>query len=133
MTGVGRFLKRTQPSVLVVMADPVGSGLAGWVRSGTVGADAPYQVEGIGTSKPPEILDRSVIDHVESVSDDESFAMVRRLVREEGLLVGGSAGTAVVAALRVAASGRVKEPIVALLPDSWDRYLSRAWMQEASS
>lgn len=132
LTGVGRFLKQTQPSALIVMADPIGSGLAEWVRSGTIGADAAYQVEGIGTSKPPEILDRSVIDHVESVSDDESFAMVRRLIREEGLLVGGSAGTAVVAALRVAASGLVKDPVVALLPDSWDRYLSRAWMQEGS-
>jgi cysteine synthase len=69
-----------------------------------------------------------VIDDVEMVSDAESFAMARRLMREEGLLVGGSAGTAVVAALRVARSGNVDGPVVVLLPDSWDRYLSREWI-----
>jgi cystathionine beta-synthase len=128
ITGVGRFLKRRLDAVRIVLADPLGSGLAEWARSGKIGPDAPYQIEGIGSSKPPEILDRSVIDDVETVSDEESFAMVRRLLREEGLLVGGSAGTAVAAALRVAASGRVTRAVVALLPDSWDRYLSKPWM-----
>ena len=128
ITGVGRCLKRANPAVRIVMADPIGSGLGEWVKTGEVGPDSAYAVEGIGSSKPPDILDRSVIDDVEAVSDDESFAMVRRLLRHEGLLVGGSAGTAVVAALRVAASGRVQGPVVALLPDSWDRYLSREWM-----
>lgn len=94
---------------------------------GVVGADSAYQVEGIGTSKPPETLDRTVIDGAESVSDAESFAMARRLWREEGLFVGGSAGTAVVLALRIAASGRVDGPVVALLRDSWDRYRSTPW------
>jgi cysteine synthase len=128
ITGVGRILGAKVPGAKVVLADPVGSGLAEWVRTGTVGADAPYAVEGIGSSKPPEILDRSVIHQAESVSDDESFAMCLRLIREEGLLVGGSAGTAVVAALRVAASGQADGPVVVLLPDSWDRYRSCAWM-----
>ncbi len=128
ITGVGRFLKKMMPSVRIVLADPVGSGLGQWVKTGIMGADAKYAVEGIGSSKAPDILDRSVIDEVEQVTDAESFAMCRRLLREEGLLVGGSAGTAVVAALRTAASGRVKGPVVALLPDSWDRYLSQDWM-----
>ena len=117
ITGVGRALKRSNPNVLIVLADPVGSGLGHWVETGVVGPDGPYKVEGIGSSKPPDILDRSVIDHVEWVSDDESFAMARRLIRQEGLLVGGSAGTAVVAAERVARSGRVSGPVVVLLPD----------------
>jgi len=128
ITGVGRLLKGFVPGVRLVLADPVGSGLAEWVRTGTVGRDAPYEVEGIGSSKPPEILDRSVIDSAESIPDAESFEMCLRLIREEGLLVGGSAGTAVVAALRVAASGQVTDPVVVLLPDSWDRYRSCGWM-----
>jgi cysteine synthase len=129
ITGVGRFLKKRLPDVKIVLADPLGSGLARWVVEGVVGPDAPYLVEGIGTSKPPAILDRTVIDAAESVADDESFAMARRLWREEGLYVGGSAGTAVVAALRIAASGTVVDPVVVLLPDSWDRYLSRPWVR----
>lgn len=128
ITGVGRVLHARVPGVRIVLADPVGSGLAGWVRDGVVGPDAVYQVEGIGSSKPPDNLDRTVIDSVESVTDDESFAVARRLIKEEGLFVGGSSGTAVAAALRVAASG-VKGPVVALLADSWDRYLSKGWLR----
>jgi cysteine synthase len=129
ITGVARFLKPRVPGVRIVLADPVGSGLARWVVEGVVGPDASYEVEGIGSSKPPSILDRSVIDAAESVPDAESFAMTRRLWREEGLLVGGSAGTAVVAALRIAESGSVKDPVVTVLPDAWDRYRSKAWAQ----
>src|SRR5207245_460489 len=85
ITGVGRCLKRRIPGVKVVLADPVGSGLADWVERGVVGADASYAVEGIGTSRPPEILDRSVIDQAVRVSDEESFSTARALIREEGL------------------------------------------------
>jgi cysteine synthase len=74
-------------------------------------------------------MDRDVIHGAERVSDDESFAMAGRLLRDEGLLVGGSAGTAVVAAVRVAARGEVDGPVVALLPDGWDRYRSQPWLQ----
>jgi cysteine synthase len=133
ITGVGRVLRRHAPRARVVLADPVGSGLARWVVEGVVGPDAAYAVEGIGTSKPPLILDRSVIDGAESIPDEESFAFARRLIGEEGLLVGGSAGTAVAAAVRVAASGEVNGPVVAVLPDSWDRYLSRSWLAAAAS
>jgi cysteine synthase len=132
ITGVGRFLKKNVPGIRIVLADPIGSGLARWVREGVVGPDAAYLVEGIGTSKPPDILDRSVIDAEETVSDEESFSMTRRLWQEEGLFVGGSAGTAVVAALRVAARETVTEPIVTVLPDSWDRYLSQPWVRPGS-
>lgn len=128
ISGVGRFLKERRPGVQIVVADPAGSRLAGWLRTGALGLDGTYAVEGIGASAIPEIFDRSVIDGVEEVTDDESFAMVRRLVREEGLLVGGSAGTAVVAALRVAAR-EPSGPVVVLLPDAWDRYRSKPWMQ----
>lgn len=129
ITGVGRRLKAALPGVRVVLADPLGSGLADWVETGRLGADGSYAVEGIGASEVPNNLHRDVIDAAERVSDEESFAMVRRLVREEGLLVGGSAGTNVVAALRLAARGGLDGPVVTVLPDSWDRYRAKPWMQ----
>jgi cysteine synthase len=129
ITGVGRFLRRECPGARVVLADPLGSGLADWVEGGVAGLDTGYQIEGIGAGAPPQVMDRAVIDAAERISDADSFAMVGRLLREEGLLVGGSAGTAVAAALRVARAGGIDGPIVAVLPDSWDRYLSTAWLQ----
>ncbi len=129
ITGVGRRLKATWPQLRVVLADPVGSALADWVETGILGVDGTYAVEGIGAGEAPANLHRDVIDAAERVSDEESFAMVQRLVREEGLLVGGSSGTNVVAALRLAASGRFDAPIVTVLPDSWDRYRAKPWMQ----
>ena len=129
ITGVGRRLKASMPGVRIVLADPVGSGLADWVETGVVGADGVYAVEGIGASEVPANLHRDAIDAAERVSDAESFAMVQRLVREEGLLVGGSSGTNVVAALRVAARGGLDGPVVTVLPDSWDRYRAKPWMQ----
>jgi cysteine synthase len=135
ITGVARFLKAQNPDVRIVLADPAGSPLADWVSTGRYGADLPYKVEGIGTGRAPQVFDPALVDGVESVDDEESFATARRCWREEGLLVGGSSGTAVAAALRVAQRGFVGElpvlgPVVALLADSWDRYLSTAWMQE---
>ena len=129
ITGVGRFLRRECPGARVVLADPLGSGLADWVETGVAGPDTGYQIEGIGAGAPPQVMDRAVIDAAERISDGDSFAMVGRLLREEGLLVGGSAGTAVAAALRVARAGGLDGPVVAVLPDSWDRYLSTAWLQ----
>ncbi|MGE0789561.1 MAG: PLP-dependent cysteine synthase family protein [Sandaracinaceae bacterium] len=129
ISGVGRRLKAEGRGARVVLADPVGSALADWVETGQLGADGSYAVEGIGSSEPPRNLHREVIDAAERVSDEESFAMVKRLVREEGLYVGGSAGTNVVAALRVAARGDVDGPVVTVLPDSWDRYRAQPWMQ----
>lgn len=128
ISGVGRCLKAQVPGVQVVLADPVGSSLAEWVRSGALGPDGAYAVEGIGGSEAPENLHREVIDAAEVICDEESFAVARRLIREEGLLVGGSAGTNVAAALRIAARGEVAGPVVTVLPDSWDRYRTRAWM-----
>jgi len=130
ISGVGRRLKAVLPGVRIVLADPIGSGLAGWVETGTPGPDGSYEVEGIGSSQPPDNLHRDVIDSAERVSDADSFAMVKRLVREEGLLVGGSAGTNVVAAVRVAARGGLDGPVVTVLPDAWDRYRAKPWMQD---
>jgi cysteine synthase len=128
ITGVGRFLKSRLADVRIVLADPVGSRLAHLADPAQPDHDAAYQVEGIGGSVAPAVLDLSVIDVTERISDEESFAVTGRLLREEGLLVGGSSGTAVAAALRVAARGGLNGPVVALLADSWDRYLSKPWM-----
>ena len=128
ITGVGRYLKEQDPNTQIVLADPIGSSLAQWVASGEYGPDGSYAVEGIGSSKATDILDRSVLDSAYSISDEESFSVALKLQKREGLLVGGSAGTSVAAALRLAHSGQVQDPIVALLPDSWDRYFSQSWM-----
>ncbi len=93
-----------------------------------LGPDGSYAVEGIGGSEAPAILHRDVIDAAERVSDEESFAMTRWLIVEEGLLVGGSAGTNVVAALRVAARGGLDGPVVTVLPAAWDRHRAKPWM-----
>ncbi len=133
ITGVGRYLKSRDARVEVVLADPKGSRLAGLVNDGALGADGSYLVEGIGSSAVPAVLDATVIDRAEVVTDRESFEMTHRLVREEGLLVGGSSGTAVVAALRVAREATFDAPVVVLLADAWDRYRSKIfdpeWMQ----
>jgi len=128
ITGVGRYLKEVSGgAVRIVGADPEGS-----VYSG--GTGRPYLVEGVGEDFWPTTYDRSVPDEVLAISDAESFAMTRRLAREEGLLVGGSCGMAVVAALRAAERGHGSDVIVVLLPDSGRGYLSKIfnddWMAD---
>jgi cysteine synthase len=128
ITGVGRFLKAHCPGVRIILADPIGSRLAHLIDPTHPDHDAGYLVEGIGGSVMPSVCDPGVIDAAEQVTDEESFATARRLIREEGLLVGGSSGTAVAVALRVAARG-CNGPVVAILADSWDRYLSSPWLR----
>ena len=129
ISGAGKRLKEHDGNIQIVLADPVGSSIASWVNTGVLGPDGPFAVEGIGSGSVPGNLHREVLDSAESVSDAEAFAMVERLVKEEGLTVGGSTGVNVVAALRVAASGKVTSPVVTIACDQWDRYKSTAWMQ----
>ena len=129
ITGIGRRLKRELPGVRIVLADPCGSGLAAWVETGVVGPSTAYGVEGIGSGQPPANLQRDVIDEVVRVDDAESYATARRLIAEEGLLVGGSAGTNVAAALRIARRGGLDGPVVTIGCDSWDRYRQQPWLQ----
>jgi cysteine synthase len=130
ITGVGRRMKEHDPKILVVLADPVGSSIADWVNTGTLGPDGPYAVEGIGSGTVPGNLHRNVLDRGEKVADADAFAMVERLAKEEGLTVGGSTGVNVVAALRVAARlSPADGPVVTVAADLWDRYRSTAWMK----
>ncbi len=127
ITGAGRYLKEVSDGrVRVIGADPEGS-----VYSG--GGGRPYLVEGVGEDFWPSAYDPSVPDEIVAVSDADSFAMTRRLAREEGLLVGGSSGMAVVAALRVARDLDPDDVVVVLLPDGGRGYLGKifndAWMR----
>jgi cysteine synthase len=129
ISGVGRRMKEHDPRTQVVLADPIGSSIADWINTGTLGPDGPFAVEGIGSGSVPGNLHRDVLDLGEKVSDADAFAMVERLVKEEGLTVGGSTGVNVVAALRVAARGGLHGPVVTVAADLWDRYRSTAWMK----
>jgi cysteine synthase len=129
ITGVGRRMKERDPRTQITLADPVGSSIADWVNTGTLGPDGPFAVEGIGSGTVPGNLHRQWLDTGEKVTDAEAFAMVERLVKEEGLTVGGSTGVNVVAALRVAAREDLAGPVVTIAADLWDRYRSTAWMK----
>ncbi|HYP23985.1 MAG TPA: pyridoxal-phosphate dependent enzyme, partial [Actinomycetota bacterium] len=120
VTGSGRYLKEKNPDVQLVGADPDGSIFSG-------GEPHPYLVEGIGKEAWPDTLDRSVVDRWIKVGDRESFLTARRITREEGILVGGSSGTAVWAALEVAKDLGPDDFVVVILPDSGKSYLSKIY------
>jgi cystathionine beta-synthase len=135
VSGTGKYLKERNPGVKIVAGDPVGSLYSGFFRTRTMGEGAPYKVEGIGGDKIPTTILWDYIDEFRQLSDKESFAMARRLAREEGILVGGSAGLNVALALQVARE--VDDPeacVVTVLCDTGERYLSKLfndeWMQE---
>jgi cysteine synthase A len=120
ITGVSRFFKETQGQKLhTVAVEPAGSP----VLSG--GAAGPHKIQGIGAGFVPDVLDRSLIDEILTVTNEEAFAIARRLAKEEGILCGISCGAAMHAALRVAARPESDgKTIVVVLPDSGERYLS---------
>jgi cystathionine beta-synthase len=123
ITGVGRYLKAQDPAVQIVGADPAGS-----VYSG--GSGRPYLVEGIGEDFWPTTYDPSLVDRVVPITDEDSFLMARRVTREEGLLIGGSGGTAVAAALEVGRDLGPDDLVAVLIPDSGRGYLSRVFDED---
>lgn len=123
ITGVARYLRAQNPAVQVIGADPEGSVFSG-------GTGRPYLVEGVGEDFWPTTYDPSVVDRVVMVTDAESFAAARRVTREEGILIGGSCGTAVHAALVVGRELGPDAVVVVLLADSGRNYLSKIFDDE---
>ncbi len=128
LSGVARCLKKKLPDIKVIGVDPDGSILAG------EGPIKPYKVEGIGYDFIPDVLDRSLVDRWIKSNDRDSFRTARKLIRQEGLLVGGSAGAAVWASLQIGLEMPPDARIVTILPDSIRNYLSKfvddRWMRE---
>jgi cystathionine beta-synthase len=136
VSGVAKFLKEQNPEIVVIAGDPVGSLYTGYHRTRTIGTDgAPYKVEGIGGDKAPDTVWWDLIDEFRQVSDRDAMAMARRLAREEGILVGASAGANVHLSLELART--LDNPdacVVTILCDTGERYLSKLfndeWLQE---
>jgi cystathionine beta-synthase len=126
ISGVAKYLKERKPSVHIVGADPEGSLYSGLI--------APYKVEGVGEDFMPGTMDIKLVDQIVQVTDKQSFVAARRLAREEGILVGGSSGLAMHAALEVALDRGPDEVIVVLFPDTGRNYLSKffndEWMRQ---
>jgi cystathionine beta-synthase len=127
ISGVGRYLKEQNPIIKIIAADPAGS-----VYSG--GAGRPYLTEGVGEDFWPANYDPSLVDEVIAVSDADAFAMARAVTQREGILIGGSGGTAVAAALKAGESLPEDAVVVVLIPDSGRGYLSKifndTWMSD---
>ena len=128
ITGVARRLKADNPRCVIIGVDPVGSILGGGTDVGT------YKVEGIGYDFIPDVLDRALVDEWVKTNDQPSFLLARRLIREEGLLVGGSSGSAMCAALQAAPRLKKGQNCVVVLPDGVRNYMTKfvddKWMRD---
>ncbi len=134
ISGVGKYLKEKNPGVKVIGVDPIGSLYYEKVKSGKVGRALTYVVEGIGEDFFPATMNLNILDDILQVTDEECFVVARRLVKMEGIFTGGSGGGCISAALKVAEKLGPKDLIVAFLPDTGMRYLSKVyndeWMRE---
>jgi cysteine synthase A len=128
ITGVSRYFEKTRGKALhSVAVEPIHSPVITQTRAGQDVAPGPHKIQGIGAGFVPKNLDLSIVDQVETVSNDEAIAMARRLAKEEGILCGISCGAAMTAAVRLANDPKWKgRTIVVVLPDSGERYLSGA-------
>ncbi len=130
ISGVGAYFKEVRPQVKIIGVDCEGSIIEEYWRTGKMGIARPYVLEGMGEDFIPENYNFKVIDGFEVVGDKESFLMARRLLKEEGIYCGGSAGGAVVGAIRYATKLKTPERIIALACDSGNRYTSKIFNDE---
>lgn len=134
MTGLSRFFAKVAPQAEMVLADPKGSILAEYVKSGRMGQAGSWLVEGIGEDFIPAVTDLARVRTAYTIADDESFATARALLQQEGILAGSSAGTLVAAALRYCREQTQPKRVVTLICDSGSRYLSKMfndfWMKD---
>lgn len=134
LTGIGRFFARVAPHVKMILADPVGSVLAGYLRTGKVGAAGSWLVEGIGEDFIPAIADLSLVHEAIEITDLESLHTARELLRRQGILAGSSSGTLVAAALRYCRRQKHSQRVVTFVCDSGNKYLSKMfndyWMAD---
>ena len=134
ISGVGKYLKEKNPAIKIVGVDPIGSLYFDSFKTGTTAKAKTYVVEGIGEDFFPTTMDMKILDDVIQVNDEECFVLARRLVKMEGLFTGGSGGGCISATLRMAKELGPEAYIVAFLPDTGMRYLSKVyndeWMRE---
>jgi len=127
ITGLSRFFARVSPETEMVLADPQGSALAGYVKNGMPGHQGSYAVEGIGQSSVPAIADLSRVRHAYSIPDVESFDTARDLLRRFGVLGGSSSGCLVAAALRYCREQQTPKRVVTFICDTGNKYLSKMY------
>ena len=134
ISGVGKFLKEQNPKIRVIGVDPLGSILKDYFYKKDAMKSHTYKIEGIGEDFIPKSTWFEYIDDIEKVGDKEAYLMTRRLAREEGILAGSSSGAALVGARRIAETLGPDTVLVVLLPDTGERYLSKAhneeWLKE---
>ncbi len=127
ITGLTRFFRKAKPALRFVLADPDGSILAEYVRSGVIGKAGSWAVEGIGEDFVPGIADLSAVSQAYSISDEQSFSMARELLKREGILGGSSTGTLLAAALRYCREQTEPRRVVSFVCDTGTRYLSKVY------
>jgi cystathionine beta-synthase len=134
ISGAGKYLKEKNPKIRIVGVDPEGSLYYDFHKTGKIAKARTYVVEGIGEDFFPTTMDMGILDDVIQVNDEECFVVARRLAKQEGIFTGGSGGGCLSAALRLAQDLSARDYVVALLPDTGMRYLSKVyndeWMRE---